>query len=69
MEAILELPADLTVNEVIRLWPATVGVFNDYGIDACCGGAVTVRVAALRDGADPATLEAALLDAIRGAVA
>ncbi len=67
MPAILELPADLTINEVIHLWPGTVGIFNRFGIDACCGGAVTVRVAALRDGADPGALEAALLDAIRGA--
>ncbi len=67
MPAILELPADLTVNEVIRLWPDTVAIFNRFGIDACCGGAVTVRIAALRDGADPGALEAALLDAIRGA--
>ncbi len=67
METTLELPADLTVNEVIGLWPATVAVFNRFGIDACCGGAVTVRVAALRDGADPGAVETALRDAIRGA--
>ncbi len=66
MHMMLELPADLTVNEVIRLWPTTIATFNHFGIDACCGGSVTVRVAALRDGADPGALEAALLDAIRG---
>ncbi len=67
MPMTLELPADLTVNEVIRLWPATVTVFNHFGIDACCGGAVPVRAAALRDGADPDAVAAALLDIIRGA--
>lgn len=50
----------MTVNEAIRLHPATVGVFNQFGIDACCGGAVPVRDAALRDGADPGRLVAAL---------
>ncbi len=67
METILELSPELTVNQAIRLWPATVAIFNQFGIDACCGGAVPVREAALRDGADPHALEAALLDAIRGA--
>ena len=67
MATLLEIPADLTVNEAIRLWPATVAVFNHFGIDACCGGAVPVRAAALRDGADPDQVAAALLDALRGA--
>ncbi|HEX6040007.1 DUF542 domain-containing protein [Longimicrobium sp.] len=49
-----------TVNEVIRLHPATVGVFNDFGIDACCGGAATLRDAAARDGADAEQLLSAL---------
>jgi iron-sulfur cluster repair protein YtfE (RIC family) len=51
---------DLTVNETIRRWPATVAVFNAFAIDACCGGAVPIRDAALRDGADPAALLEAL---------
>jgi iron-sulfur cluster repair protein YtfE (RIC family) len=42
----------LTVNEAIRRFPASVGVFNDFGIDACCGGAAALDEAAARDGAD-----------------
>ena len=57
----------MTVNEAIRLHPATVGVFNEFGIDACCGGAVPIREAAVRDGADPQVLLDALDDAVRGA--
>lgn len=49
-----------TVNEIIRLHPATVGVFNDFAIDACCGGAAPLREAAARDGADVTQLLAAL---------
>ena len=54
----------LTVNEVVARYPGTVTVFNEFMIDACCGGAAPVRAAAERDGADPAALERALLRAI-----
>ena len=51
--------AELTVNEAIRRSPRTVAAFNRFGIDACCGGAVPIPVAAARDGADlPALLVA-----------
>lgn len=48
------------VNDVIQSHPATTNVFNEFGIDACCGGAVSIHDAALRDGADPAALLNAL---------
>lgn len=54
------IDADLTVNEAIRRFPATVAVFNDFGIDACCGGAASLADAAERDGADPRALLAAV---------
>ena len=53
------------VNDVIQSHPDTTNVFNDFGIDACCGGAVSVQDAAVRDGADPA----ALLNALNAVVA
>jgi len=60
------LDPDLTtVNELIRVFPATVAVFNAFGIDACCGGSVPVRDAAVRDGADPDALVLALEEVIR----
>jgi regulator of cell morphogenesis and NO signaling len=43
---------ELTVNDAIRRYPGTVTVFNRFGIDACCGGAVSILEAADRDGAD-----------------
>jgi len=58
---------NMNVNEVIRVYPDTVAVFNRFGIDACCGGAESVVNAALRDGADPAALLAELKRVIASA--
>ncbi|MFQ5480718.1 MAG: DUF542 domain-containing protein [Thermodesulfobacteriota bacterium] len=43
---------DITVNDCIRLHPSTIGVFTRFNIDSCCGGAVSIEEAALRDGAE-----------------
>jgi iron-sulfur cluster repair protein YtfE (RIC family) len=52
-----------TVNEILMKYPETVSVFNQFGIDACCGGAASLDEAASRDGADVDRLIRAL-DAI-----
>lgn len=54
------ITADSTVNDIVRLYPATIPVFNEFGIDSCCGGAAPLNVAAERDGADLAQLLARL---------
>jgi iron-sulfur cluster repair protein YtfE (RIC family) len=58
---------EMSVNAVIQRYPETVAVFNEHGIDACCGGAERVREAAIRDGASPDALLGALLRAAGGA--
>lgn len=49
-----------TVNEIIVKYPAAVSVFNEFGIDACCGGDAALDEAAQRDGANLQKLIAAL---------
>jgi len=50
----------VTVNEILLKYPSAVSVFNDLGIDACCGGDASLEEAARRDGANLARLLAAL---------
>lgn len=52
-----------TVNEVIRMYPESVSVFNQLGIDACCGGDASLAEAAWREGVDLGSL-LARLDAV-----
>ena len=44
------IPETMTLNDAIRLHPRSVAVFNEYGLDSCCGGAATIAEAAERDG-------------------
>ena len=37
---------EMTVNDVVRQYPASISIFNEYGIDTCCGGGVALAVAA-----------------------
>lgn len=49
----------LTVNEIVARAPATIGVFDAWRIDSCCGGARTLDEVARRHGL---VLEALLAD-------
>jgi iron-sulfur cluster repair protein YtfE (RIC family) len=60
-----EIDADWTVNTTIQRFPSTVEVFNQYGVDACCGGAATLREAALEAGIGIDQLKYALERAAR----
>ena len=57
------IDTETTVNEVIRMYPESVSVFNEMGIDACCGGDASLAEAARRDGVDLGSL-LARLDAV-----
>lgn len=48
----MKISKDTVVNDCIKLYPKTIGVFTEFKIDSCCGGAVSIEAAAKRDGAD-----------------
>lgn len=54
---------DTVVNDCIKLYPKTIGVFTTFKIDSCCGGAVSIEAAANRDGANLEDILKALNDA------
>ncbi|MEK6530879.1 MAG: DUF542 domain-containing protein [Deltaproteobacteria bacterium] len=59
----MEITKDLVVNDCIRLFPKTIGVFTNFKIDSCCGGAVSIEDAAKRDGAPLEDLMKAIREA------
>ena len=54
---------ELVVNDCIKLYPNTIGIFTKFNIDSCCGGAVSIEEAARRDGAELDALMTALNEA------
>lgn len=41
-----EIDPTLSVNDVLRRWPFAVRTLNQYAIDTCCGGALSLADAA-----------------------
>jgi regulator of cell morphogenesis and NO signaling len=67
--AITTIDCTETVNAIVAQHPATLRVFDAFGIDTCCGGAKSVEEVVQRHGIHAATLCAALVEAIDGAAA
>ena len=63
---LLTIDTTVTVNDVLVQHPEAVSVFNEFGIDACCGGDASLEEAAQRDGANVPALIAALNALIAG---
>jgi regulator of cell morphogenesis and NO signaling len=61
-----KITEDMVVNDAIKLYPKTIGVFTQFNIDSCCGGAVSIKDAAKRDGATLDELIKALNEAASG---
>lgn len=64
MQSTSQIDIVSTVNELVARYPATIAVFNRFGIDSCCGGGAPIADAARRDGADFDALLAALREAV-----
>jgi Regulator of cell morphogenesis and NO signaling len=64
MNQTLSIDQELSVNEVMKRYPATMEIFNRFGIDTCCGGNASVTEAARRDGVDLDSLLEAIRDAV-----
>lgn len=60
------ITAETTVGEIVRALPARSRVFENLGIDYCCGGKKSLAEACRAKGLDPATV-VALLTAMDGA--
>lgn len=37
-ETLATIDATMTVNQIVAASPATVSVFDAWGVDSCCGG-------------------------------
>lgn len=58
-------PRVTKVDDLMARHPATMAVFNAYGVDSCCGAQRSVHVAAVEDQVD----ERALIEALERAMA
>jgi regulator of cell morphogenesis and NO signaling len=60
------ITGDMVINDVIKKYPHTIKVFNDYKVDSCCGGGAPIETTAKRDGIDVEGLLKALNEASSG---
>jgi regulator of cell morphogenesis and NO signaling len=61
---IAALDCGASVNAVLVEFPATLRVFNQFGVDTCCGSSLSVTQAARAAGVDAEALCAALHEAL-----
>jgi iron-sulfur cluster repair protein YtfE (RIC family) len=59
-----EITPEMSLNEIIRKYPNTMGVFNRFNVDSCCGGARSLKVVAVEDKLDLQEFIKALKEAI-----
>ena len=62
-EKMSQITREMSINDVIKAWPATLPVFNTFGVDSCCGGARTLAQAAAEGNFDLNAFLAALNEA------
>ena len=52
------------IDEIIRQYPATIPIFDRFGIHSCCGGHASLIEGAHRDAVDVEALLAALREVV-----
>lgn len=58
------ITGDMIINDLIRKYPQTIKVFNEFKVDSCCGGGAPIETTAKRDGIDVEGLLKALNEAV-----
>lgn len=48
----IKISKEMSINQIIKLYPKSIGVFNKFNIDSCCGGSETLEKATKNAGAD-----------------
>lgn len=60
----VEISKEMSVNQIIKLYPKSIGVFNKFNIDSCCGGSEPLEKAAKNAGVDINDLINSIIEAI-----
>lgn len=60
MHTPITITSEHTLNAIVARYPQTLPVFQHFGLDTCCGGALPLHTAARHHGLDPAEVLAAL---------
>ncbi len=54
------------IRDLVEQYPEALGVLNQYDIDTCCGGGLTIPAAATAHGHDPEAVVAHVRRALSG---
>lgn len=44
-----QITKDMTINQVLKLYPSSIAVLNKFNLDSCCGGNRTLEQASKED--------------------
>lgn len=61
----MKITKDRIINDVIKKYPPSIAVFNEFRVDSCCGGGQSIEKTAAADGIDVDALLQALNEAVK----
>lgn len=61
----MKITRDRIINDVIKKYPPSIAVFNEFRVDSCCGGGQSIEKTAAADGVDVDALLQALNEAVK----